>query len=40
MTLRPRRAPFVGSARLADGRRVRALKGLGALAEVTMHEGR
>ncbi len=39
-TLRPRRAPFLGSARLADGRRVRAVKGLGALAEVTMHEGR
>jgi uncharacterized protein len=39
-TLRPRRTPFIGSARLADGRRVRATKGLGALAPVTMHERR
>ncbi len=38
--LRPRRAPFVGSTRLADGRRVRAMKGLGALAEVRLYEGR
>jgi len=37
-TLRPRRTPFVGSARLNDGRRVRAIKGLGALATVTMRE--
>jgi hypothetical protein len=35
----PRRAPFVGSAMLANGRRVRARKGVGALAPVTMHEG-
>lgn len=38
-TLQPRRAPFAGSAVLADGRRVRARKGVGALAEVTMREG-
>jgi uncharacterized protein (UPF0276 family) len=38
--VRPRRAPFVGFARLPDGRRLRATKGLGALAEVTLHEGR
>ena len=38
-TLQPRRAPFVGSAVLANGRRVRARKGVGALAEVTMREG-
>jgi uncharacterized protein len=38
-TLQPRRAPFVGSAVLANGRRVRARKGVGVLAEVTMREG-
>lgn len=32
--LRPRAAPFVGFARLDDGRRVRAMKGFGTLAEV------
>jgi uncharacterized protein (UPF0276 family) len=39
-TLRPRRAPFYGSAVLANGRRVCARKGIGALAEVSMDEGR
>lgn len=34
--LRPRTAPFIGFARLEDGRRVRATKGFGALAGVTV----
>ena len=39
-TLRPRSAPFYGSAVLANGRRVHARKGVGALAAVSIHEGR
>lgn len=38
--VRPRLGPFVGFARLASGTRVRATKGLGTLANVTIHEGR
>jgi hypothetical protein len=38
--VRPRRTPFVGFARLANGTRIRATKGLGALAAVTIHEPR
>jgi uncharacterized protein len=39
-TPRPRHAPFCGSAVLTNGRRVCARKGIGALAKVSMHEGR
>ncbi|MCX5744737.1 MAG: DUF692 family protein [Proteobacteria bacterium] len=38
--LRPRRAPFYGRARLDDGRRLRATKGIGARAEVKLLEKR
>jgi uncharacterized protein (UPF0276 family) len=38
--LRPRQAPFVGFARLDDGRRVRATKGFGPLASVTLRTER
>jgi hypothetical protein len=38
--LRPRRTPFIGYARLGDGRRVRATKGFGALAEVMLRRER
>lgn len=38
--MRPRRMPFVGFARLGDGRRVRATKGFGALAEVMLRRER
>jgi hypothetical protein len=38
-TLKPRRAPFVGSAVLTNGRKICACKGIGALADVTMHKG-
>lgn len=38
--LRPRTAPFVGFARLADGRRVRAIKGFGTHAAVTVRTER
>src|SRR5690606_16432526 len=38
--LRPRTAPFVGFARLADGRRVRATKGFGTHAAVTVRTER
>ncbi len=36
--LRPRRGPFVGRVRLPDGRTIRATKGLGARAQVTLVE--
>ncbi|GAH56187.1 unnamed protein product, partial [marine sediment metagenome] len=39
-TLRPRSAPFYGSAVLADGRKVNARKGIGSRAAVSIHEGR
>lgn len=39
-SLRPRAAPFVGFTRLDDGRRVRATKGFGALAAVTVRTER
>ncbi|MCW5807328.1 MAG: DUF692 domain-containing protein [Deltaproteobacteria bacterium] len=38
--LRPRRTPFIGYARLGDGRRVRATKGFGARAEVMLRRER
>jgi len=38
--LKPRATPFIGFARLDDGRRVRATKGFGALAAVMMHTAR
>jgi uncharacterized protein (UPF0276 family) len=38
--LRPRSAPFYGSAVLADGRKVSARKGIGSRAAVSIHEGR
>jgi hypothetical protein len=38
--LKPRTAPFIGFARLDDGRRVRATKGFGALAAVMMRTER
>jgi hypothetical protein len=38
--LRPRSAPFYGSAMLANGRKVSARKGIGARAAVSIHEGR
>lgn len=38
--LKPRAAPFIGFARLEDGRRVRATKGFGALAAVMMRTER
>jgi uncharacterized protein len=39
-TPRPRRTPFIGVARLSDGRRIRATKGIGARADVSIHEQR
>ena len=36
----PRRGPFIGFTRLTNGTRVRATKGLGVLAEVTLHHAR
>jgi uncharacterized protein (UPF0276 family) len=39
-SLRPRKAPFVGFTRLDDGRRVRATKGFGPLASVTLRTER
>jgi hypothetical protein len=39
-TLRPRSAPFFGSAVLANGRRVHARKGVGVRAAMSIHEGR
>ncbi|MFN0249287.1 MAG: DUF692 domain-containing protein [Kofleriaceae bacterium] len=38
--LSPRVAPFIGSARTRDGRRIRAIKGIGARARVHLHETR
>lgn len=38
--LRPRSAPFYGSATLANGRKVIARKGIGSRAAVSIHEGR
>ena len=38
--LRPRSAPFYGSAVLANGRKVSARKGIGSRAAVSIHEGR
>jgi hypothetical protein len=39
-TLRPRSAPFYGSAMLANGRKISARKGIGPRAAVSIHEGR
>jgi uncharacterized protein (UPF0276 family) len=39
-SIRPRTAPFVGFTHLEDGRRVRATKGFGPLATVTVRTGR
>jgi uncharacterized protein (UPF0276 family) len=39
-SIRPRTAPFVGFTQLEDGRRVRATKGFGPLATVTVRTGR
>jgi uncharacterized protein len=38
--LRPRSAPFYGSAMLANGRKISARKGIGSRAVVSIHEGR
>ena len=38
--LRPRSAPFYGSAVLGDGRKISARKGIGSRAAVSIHEGR